>query len=151
MESASGRSLTAWSAAWLETAGADRLAVDDGVLTRTPPPAHPADRPHTLDVAAFADGREVARVDVVVNGSRTAVPGLDAVPPGALVVPNAGDLTWAEVSLDPETVAALPVALAIGARRPGAGRALGRAARCGEPVRGRPARGARGVRERLAP
>ena len=68
MESASGRSLAAWSAAWLETAGADRLAVEDGVLTRTPPPAHPADRPHTLDVAAFAGGREVARVDVVVAG-----------------------------------------------------------------------------------
>ncbi len=112
MESASGRSLSAWSAAWLETAGADRLAVADGVLTRTPPPAYPADRPHTLDVAAFADGVEVARVDVVVNGSRTAVPGLDAVPPGALVVPNASDLTWAEVSLDAETVAALPVSLA---------------------------------------
>ena len=112
MESASGRSLGAWSAAWLETAGADRLAVADGVLTRTPPPAHPADRPHTLDVAAYLEGREVARVDVVVSGSRTTVPGLDVVPPGALVVPNAGDLTWAEVSLDPETVAALPVAMA---------------------------------------
>jgi len=112
MESASGRSLAAWSTAWLETAGADRLAVEDGVLTRTPPPAHPADRPHTLDVAAYADGHEVARVDVVVNGSRTAVPGLDDLPPGALVVPNAGDLTWAEVSLDAETVTALPTALA---------------------------------------
>ena len=68
MESASGRSLAAWSAAWLETAGADRLAVEEGVLTRTPPAGHPADRPHTLDVAAFAGGREVARVDVVVAG-----------------------------------------------------------------------------------
>jgi aminopeptidase N len=112
METASGRSLSAWSAAWLETAGADRLAVADGVLTRTPPPSYPADRPHTLDVAAYADGAEVARVDVVVHGSRTLVPGLDAVPPGALVVPNAADLTWAEVSLDPETVAALPDSLA---------------------------------------
>ncbi len=33
-------------------------------------------------------------------------------PAGALVVPNAGDLTWAEVSLDPATVAALPAGLA---------------------------------------
>ena len=112
MESASGRSLAAWSRAWLETAGADRLAVADGVLTRTPPPAHPADRPHTLDVAAFAGGRELARVDVVVEGERTPVPGLGPVPDGALVVPNAGDLTWAEVSLDPATVAALPAGLA---------------------------------------
>ena len=108
MESASGRSLAGWSAAWLETAGADRLALHDGVLTRTPPAAHPADRPHTLDVAAFAGGREVARVEVVVEGERTPVPGLSDLPAGALVVPNAGDLTWAEVSLDPQTVAALP-------------------------------------------
>ena len=32
------------------------------------------------------------------------MPGLDASPPGAIVVPNAGDLTWAEVSLDPRTL-----------------------------------------------
>ena len=38
--------------------------------------------------------------------------GLDDLPAGALVVPNAGDLTWAEVSLDPATVAALPAGLA---------------------------------------
>ena len=112
MESASGRSLATWSAAWLETAGADRLFLEADVLVRNPPPAHPADRPHTLDVAAFAGGREVARVDVAVSGSRTTVPGLGAVPSGALVVPNAADLTWAEVSLDPETVAALPAELA---------------------------------------
>jgi aminopeptidase N len=111
MESASGRSLAAWSAAWLETAGADRLRVDDGVLIRTPPAAHPADRPHTLDVAAFADGREVARSEVVVEGERTPVPGIGVLPAGALVVPNAGDLTWAEVSLDAATVAALPAGL----------------------------------------
>ncbi|HYN65392.1 MAG TPA: aminopeptidase N [Ornithinibacter sp.] len=111
MESASGRSLERWSAAWLETAGADRLALVGGLLTRTPPAAHPADRPHTLDVAAFAGGREVARVEVVVEGERTRVPGLESLPADALVVPNAGDLTWAEVSLDPQTVAALPTRL----------------------------------------
>ena len=111
MESASGRSLADWSTAWLETAGADRLAVEGGVLTRTPPPGHPADRPHRLDVAAFAGGREVARVEVVVEGERTPVSGLDAVPAGALVVPNAGDLTWAEVALDPATLQALPAGL----------------------------------------
>ena len=111
MESASGRSLTRWSAAWLETAGADRLALNDGLLTRTPPDAHPADRPHTLDVAAFAGGVEVARVEVVVEGERTPVPGFGSWPADALVVPNAGDLTWAEVALDPRTVAALPTRL----------------------------------------
>ncbi|HSO65897.1 MAG TPA: aminopeptidase N [Ornithinibacter sp.] len=112
MERASGRSLGAWSAAWLETAGADRLAVEDGVLTRTTRAVHPADRPHTLDVAAFAGGARVARVDVVVAGERTPVAGLHDLPAGALVVPNAGDLTWAEVSLDDTTVAGLRTGLA---------------------------------------
>ena len=111
MEGASGRSLTAWSTAWLETSGADRLALEDGVLTRTAPAAHPADRPHTLDVAAFAGGAEVARVEVVVEEDRTPVAGLDGLPDGALVVPNAGDLTWAEVSLDDPTVAHLAAGL----------------------------------------
>jgi aminopeptidase N len=40
------------------------------------------------------------------------VPGLEGLPEHALVVPNAGDLTWAEVSLDPATVASLPAGLA---------------------------------------
>ena len=112
MEHASGRSLDAWSTAWLSTAGADRLAVEHGVLTRTVPPQHPADRPHTLDVAAFAGGREVLRVDVVAETERTPLPGMEAVPSGAIVVPNAGDLTWAEVSLDPGTLGALASGLA---------------------------------------
>ena len=112
METASGRPLDAWGSAWLRTAGADRLAVVDGVLTRTPPAAHPADRPHTVDVAAFAGGHEVLRVDAVVGSAGAPVPGLGDLPPGALVVPNAGDLTWAEVSLDTGTVSGLTSGLA---------------------------------------
>ncbi|WP_392543114.1 aminopeptidase N [Oryzobacter telluris] len=112
MEAAHGSSLEAWSAAWLQTSGADRLALDGDVLTRTAPADHPADRPHTLDVAAFADGAEVARVEVVATSDRTPVPGLADLPDGALVVPNAGDLTWAEVTLDEATVAGLPAGLA---------------------------------------
>ena len=54
---------TAWSAAWLRHGrGRPARRSSDGVLTRTPPDRHPADRPHTLDVAAFAGGREVGRV-----------------------------------------------------------------------------------------
>ena len=99
-------------------------------LTRTPPAAHPADRPHTLDVAAFADGRELARVDLVAQAERTPVPGLGSLPAGAIVVPNAGDLTWAEVSLDTATLAALPGRPGRRAGRPGARGGLGRPARC---------------------
>jgi aminopeptidase N len=37
IEDAAGRSLTAWSAAWLQTAGADRIALEGDVLTRRRP------------------------------------------------------------------------------------------------------------------
>ncbi len=102
---AAGRDLGNWAQAWLRTAGADRLALGrDGVLTRTTPSDHPADRPHTLDVAAFDGDREVLREGVVLDGPRAEVPGIADLPPGALVVPNARDLTWAEVTLDEETL-----------------------------------------------
>jgi aminopeptidase N len=111
IEAASGSSLQAWSSAWLQTAGADQLTLDGDVLVRTPPSAHPADRPHTLDVAVFTGGAELSRVEVVVEHDRTRLPGLADVPDGALVVPNAGDLTWAEVILDPATLSALTAEL----------------------------------------
>ncbi len=104
MEEASGRSLDAWSTAWLRTAGADRLSLEDGVLVRTPPSGQSVDRPHTVDVAAYDKGAEVVRVQVVVESECTPVTGLDTLGPDALVVPNAADLTWAEVALDQRTM-----------------------------------------------
>ncbi|MBR7743239.1 aminopeptidase N [Phycicoccus sp. BSK3Z-2] len=113
MARAAGRSLDDWSQAWLRTAGADRLSLGrDGTLARSVPTEHPADRPHTLDVAAFADGREVLRVPVVLDGPSAPVDGVADVPDDALLVPNAGDLTWAEVGLDDVTLDALPAGLA---------------------------------------
>jgi aminopeptidase N len=113
IEGAANRPLHAWAQAWLRTAGADRLAITrDGVLTREAPVEHPADRPHTLDVAAFAGGEEVLRETVVLDGQSVGVPGVGDVPAGAVVVPNAADLTWAEVALDDATLVALPDSLA---------------------------------------
>ncbi len=108
MERASGQELAGWSAQWLETAGVDALAVDRaaGVLTRTAPAAHPADRPHTLDVATWTKGEETSRVPVALVGDSVDIPGLDR--DAGLVLPNAGDLTWATPVLDPQTLAALP-------------------------------------------
>jgi aminopeptidase N len=113
MARAAGHPLEDWAAAWLETAGADRLALSrEGSLTRIPPPEHPAARPHTLDVAAFVGADEVLRETVVLDGPRAEVPGVAALDPGALLVPNAGDRTWAEVVLDDTTIGALPEGLA---------------------------------------
>jgi aminopeptidase N len=114
MERASGRSLTEWSRAWLLTAGVDVISVDraEGAVQRTVPARFPADRPHTMDVAGFAGGVEVFRVPMTLTRDRTVVEALRRVPPADLVVPNAADLTWATVTLDAESVAAVPTALA---------------------------------------
>ncbi|MEO7069181.1 MAG: aminopeptidase N [Nostocoides sp.] len=111
LEAAHGHSLAAWSAAWLQTPGVDRIAVDPatGLLTRVAPAEHPADRPHTLDLAGYEDGREVWRVATTIDATSTVV---DGVAPATIVVPNAGDLTWATVEFDPTTLANLPEHLA---------------------------------------
>jgi len=121
VEQASARDLTAWSRAWLLTAGRDRLSVEttveDGVVTaatlrRSVPHDRPADRPHAVDVAGFTDGVEEVRLSVVATGDATPLPGLVGRPAPAVLVPNAGDLTWAGVDLTEADVAALPSQLA---------------------------------------
>ncbi len=113
MEVASGRDLDAWTRAWLLAAGADTVAVEaGGVLTRTVPERHPAERSHTLDVAGFGGGQERFRVGVRLDRSRVEVPELARAPQAPIVVPNAGDLTWATVALSPATLEALAEELA---------------------------------------
>ena len=108
MSAAAGRDLGSWSRAWLETAGADTLSTEvGGWVVRHAPPEHPADRPHTFDVAGWQDGEEVFRVPVIVSEERTQVAALAAAPSAAVVVPNASDLTWATVELAPATLDAL--------------------------------------------
>ncbi|MFC7489867.1 MULTISPECIES: aminopeptidase N [unclassified Knoellia] len=110
MEDAHGSPLGEWSRAWLETAGVDVIALDrDGMMTRTTPEAYPADRPHSLDVAGFTDGAEAFRTTVTLDRPRVEVAGVAR--DVTLLVPNAGDLTWAQVDLDDATLAALPAGL----------------------------------------
>jgi aminopeptidase N len=92
----------------------DVISVDraSGVVNRTAPQRFPADRPHALDLAGFADGLEIYRAPVTLSADRTEVATLRTAPGVEVVVPNASDLTWATVELDPQTVAALPMALA---------------------------------------
>jgi aminopeptidase N len=117
LEQASGRDLGAWCDAWLRTADRDRLrvetVVEDGVvraarLHRQVPDAHPADRTHVLDVVGWSDGVELVRTRVIAREDVTPLPDLVGQPMPAVLVPNASDLTWAGVDLDPATVAALP-------------------------------------------
>ncbi|WP_270887370.1 aminopeptidase N [Pedococcus sp. 5OH_020] len=113
MQQASGRELTDWTRGWLLTAGVDVLAYDReaGVLERSAPHGLPADRPHSLDIAGFTQGRETCRVAISTTGDRTAVPSADVLSAAELVVPNASDLTWATVVLDSKSAAVVPLAL----------------------------------------
>ncbi|MEO8888979.1 MAG: aminopeptidase N [Jatrophihabitantaceae bacterium] len=107
---AGARELPDWSDQWLGTSGLDTLRVVDGQLLReSPASACPAERTHALSVAAFdAAGVELARAAVTVRSARTPVD----VPAGSvLVLPDAGDETWAKVALAPPTWAAVPALL----------------------------------------
>jgi len=120
MERASGKDLQGWADAWLRTAGLDAISVettsDQGLIRsatvrRTPPVAHPADRPHSIDVAGFSGGTEVFRVVTTVDQNETALPELEGKPAANMLIPNATDLTWATIKLDATTVAAAPAEL----------------------------------------
>ena len=121
MERASGKDLQGWADGWLRTAGLDAISVetatDQGSVTsatvhRVPSAAYPADRPHSLDVAGFSDGTEVFRVVTTVEHDKTTLPELAGEPKARMVIPNAADLTWANIKLDAATLDAAPVELA---------------------------------------
>jgi len=120
MERASGKDLQGWADAWLRTAGLDAISVEtasaqgsisSAIVRRTAPEAHPADRPHSIDIAGFSRGTEVFRVVTTVDQDETAVPELVGSPSPSLLIPNATDLTWANIKLDAATLAAAPAEL----------------------------------------
>ena len=98
LAAASGRDLDAWRAAWLATAGTDRLTLerdgDRAVLVGRGPAGEP--RPHVLAVGAYrrdADGlRRTALVPVEVQRPRTHV---DLPDDADLYLVNDEDLTFA--------------------------------------------------------
>ena len=118
MASASGRDLGSWSRAWLETAGTDTLSVevttdDAGVITaatarRTPPADFPAERPHVLDLTGYADGETVFSEQLEVSDSEQQLPSVVGATAPKVLIPNAGDLTFAAIVYDEATTAALP-------------------------------------------
>ncbi len=120
MERASGKDLQGWADAWLRTAGLDAISVEtspdqgtirSATIRRTPPTDYPASRPHSIDVAGFSGGTEVFRVLTTVDQDETALPDLVGRPNAQMLIPNATDLTWATVKLDPATLAATPAEL----------------------------------------
>ncbi len=113
----SGRDLGGWAQEWLRTAGASTLrasaqAGPDGTLAVL---AVEQDEPrtHRLGIGLYdrsGPGVALRRRRVIsaeVSGARSEIP----VPPGeplpAAVVPNDGDLTYAEIAFDPASLEAL--------------------------------------------
>ncbi|MGU3643711.1 aminopeptidase N [Microbacterium sp. C23T] len=102
LEAESGRDLTTWSRAWLQTSGVSEIAIERGdagdlVLTQTDP------RPHRLTCGLFtvSDGRLVRRGTLQVEAVDPRTPLEGATAAGIdLVLANVDDRTYAKVSLD---------------------------------------------------
>jgi aminopeptidase N len=121
LTASSGRSLTDWSRAWLETAGPNTLRPEfevgsDGAFTsfavlQEAPAEHPTLRPHHIAIGLYerAGGALTRRRRVVVDvtGARTAVPELAGAAQPDLVLLNDDDLGYALVRFDPRSLATL--------------------------------------------
>ncbi|WP_229229300.1 aminopeptidase N [Sinomonas cyclohexanicum] len=120
LEAASGRDLTSWGTAWLETAGVNTLspqiATDDAgrilsfAVRQSAVPDYPTIRPHRLAVGFYdrdASGAltRTHRVELDVDGELTEVPELVGTTRPALVLLNDDDLAYAKVRLDPVSLA----------------------------------------------
>ncbi len=73
-EKAGAGDLSTFTSSWLRTAGPDTVVLDRaaGVLRRTPPAEHPADRSHRLRIAVADQGTWTTRA-VTLEGEETAV------------------------------------------------------------------------------
>jgi aminopeptidase N len=108
-EDAGAGDLSAWTDAWLRTAGVDLLRMartDSGAeLVKLPPAVFPAAREHALAVARHDSRLGWVREPLVVAAERTPLP---SVSPGEPVVLDPRDETWARLDLDSVTLDALP-------------------------------------------
>ncbi|MDH3025476.1 aminopeptidase N [Gordonia alkanivorans] len=121
LEKSSGRDLSDWGDQWLRTTGINVMRPDfevdeSGAFTRFTivqdgaAPGAGETRVHRLRVGIYADNgsgaiKQTHSVELDVEGERTDVPGLVGVHRGDLVLLNDGDLTYASIRLDPESLA----------------------------------------------
>ena len=119
LEITSGRSLGEWSELWLETAGVNTLRPEiettgDGTITsftvlQEAPADYPTIRPHRLAIGFYflRGGKLVrdSRVEIDVDGPRTAVNQLIGLERPDLVLINDDDLAYAKIRLDSESLA----------------------------------------------
>jgi aminopeptidase N len=117
----SGKDLTDWSKAWLQTAGPNTLRSEFGVgedgtftsfaVLQEASAAHPTLRPHHIAIGLYnlADGAlsRTGRVEVDVTGPRTAVPELVGAAQPDLILLNDDDLGYAIIRFDRRSLATL--------------------------------------------
>jgi aminopeptidase N len=115
---ASGRDLTAWSRAWLETAGPNVLRCEfetdaggrftDFSVVQEASKRHPVLRPHHVTVGLYRRSGDslarVGRVDADVAGARTPVPSLRGVDRPDLILLNDDDTGYVIVRFDPRSL-----------------------------------------------
>ena len=125
LEEASGRDLRSWSAVWLEQSGVTTLrpvlttdetdTITSFSIAQDVPQANPVQRPHRLGIgfyslAAHSDGspetlRRVWSTEVDVDGASTEVAAVVGQSQPDLLLVNDGDLAYAKVRLDADSLA----------------------------------------------
>ncbi|MDC4233145.1 aminopeptidase N [Actinomyces sp. B33] len=120
LEKASGRDLAAWSRVWLEEAGVTllrpQIEVDEDGALRSLAVVQEAFspgaslRPHRLAVAGYSAGEDgsVSRVfveELDVEGERTEVASAAGLPRPDMILINEGDLAYAKVRMDEQSLA----------------------------------------------
>ncbi|GAA3826575.1 aminopeptidase N [Nocardioides panacisoli] len=119
LEKASGRELSGWAQEWLRTAGTNTLApefdvAEDGTygafaVRQSAPAEHPTLRRHRIGIGLYdldGEGRPVRReyVEVDIAGERTELPELVGKRRPDLLLLNDGDLTFAKIRLDEQSL-----------------------------------------------
>ncbi len=123
LEQASGRELSDWRDAWLETTGVNTLSceytVEDGAFTSfavlQTDDADDVDsqilRPHRIAIGVYARQGDtyhrIQRVELDVRGARTEVGALIGANAGDVVLVNDDDLTFAKITIDERSMAHL--------------------------------------------
>ncbi|MFU8851869.1 aminopeptidase N [Micromonospora sp. SL1-18] len=125
LSTASGRDLADWAERWLRRSQVNTLRMETAVdsdgrwtevaVVQTAPAAYPVLRPHRIGVARYAADAPVQRFEVDLDPDadqgRTELTELIGQPATGLLLPNAGDLTFAKTRLDPASADAVPMLL----------------------------------------
>jgi aminopeptidase N len=119
LEAASGRSLRAFAAQWLETSQVNTLRPEVSIdqngryarvaVRQEAPVTHPTVRTHRLAIGLYhADNGKLVRRDRLeldVSGTLTEVPELTGVPAADVLLLNDDDLTYVKIRLDDRSMA----------------------------------------------